>query len=275
MSTPGEVSRDLPGTIVVVAPHMDDELIGCGALLATGDVGMRSHVIYASDGSGSPASPWPWNRSDRSALARARRDEAAAGLEQLGLPPGHCHFLDLPDGALRSHRGELELRLRGSLQALQPDHLLVPFRYDFHPDHLAVAQAVKSLDRKHEIEASVLEYFAYARWKLLPGRDIRNQIRDDALLRFEPDDRARARKRKAFQAHASQTSRYYSWQKRVNLTPEFVEAHCGESEYLVRAQPGEHPDAIFLTSPQWIRVVHSVEPRLKRAKDLVLDLIRG
>jgi LmbE family N-acetylglucosaminyl deacetylase len=275
MSTPGEVSRDLPGTIVVVAPHMDDELIGCGALLATGDVGTRSHVIYASDGSGSPTSPWPWNRSDRAALAKARREEAAAGLQELGLPPGHCHFLDLPDGALESHRTELERRVRERLQVLRPDHLLVPFRYDFHPDHTAVAQAIQALHRQSETEADVLEYFAYARWKLLPGRDIRNQIRDDALLRFEPDDGARARKKRAFEAHASQTSLYYPWQKRINLTPDFVEAHCGEAEYLVRPEPGEHPDAIFLTSPQWIRIVHTVEPRLKRAKDLVLDLIRG
>jgi LmbE family N-acetylglucosaminyl deacetylase len=275
MSILGDAARDLPGTIVVVAPHMDDELIGCGALLATGDVGSRTHVIYASDGSRSPTSPWPWNRTDRPALAKARRKEAAAGLEELGLPPEHSHFLDLPDGGLRSRRAELESRLLERLRTLEPAHVLVPFRYDFHPDHLTVSQAVQTLDQRGEIRAQVLEYFAYARWKLLPGRDIRKQIHDDALLRFDPDAEARARKRRAFEAHASQTSHYYSWQKRVNLTPEFVEAHCAESEFLVPSEPGEHPDAIFRTSPRWIRIVHSAEPRMKRAKDFVLDLIRG
>jgi len=275
MIMPGDPARDLPGTIVIVAPHMDDELIGCGALLATDDVASRAHVVYASDGSLSPTSPWPWHKTDRAALAEARRNEAAKGLEQLGLPAGRAHFLDLPDGGLGSCRTELESRLLERLHALQPDHLLAPFRYDFHPDHLAVSQAVRGLDQRGEVKAQLLEYFAYARWKLLPGQDIRNHIRDDALLCFEPGEEARARKQRAFEAHASQTSRYYGWQKRVNLTPEFVAAHCAEAEFLVRPQPGEQPDAIFLTSPQWIRFVNAVEPRLKRAKDFVLAIVRG
>jgi LmbE family N-acetylglucosaminyl deacetylase len=275
MIMPGDPARDLPGTIVIVAPHMDDELIGCGALLATGDVGSRAHVIYASDGSLSPTSPLPWHRTDRAALAAARRREAANGLEELGLPPGRCHFLDLPDGQLGSCRAELESRLLERLQSLQPDHVLAPFRYDFHPDHLAVSQAVRALDERGKVRAQLLEYFAYARWKLLPGQDIRTHIRDESLLRFEPGAEARGRKKRAFEAHASQTSRYYAWQKRVNLTPEFVDAHCAEAEFLVRAQPGEHRDAIFLSSPHWIRFVNAVEPRLKRAKDFALAIVRG
>ena len=275
MIMPGDPARDLPGTIAIVAPHTDDELIGCGGLLATGDVASRSHVIYASDGSLSPSSPFPWHKSDRAALAGARRREAAAGLEEIGLPPGRGHFLDLPDGALGAHGPALESLLLERLVDLGPDHLLAPFRYDFHPDHMAVSRAVQALVRRGEVRARVLEYFAYARWKLLPGGDVRAHIRDEALLRFEPNAAARDRKRKAFEAHASQTSLYYPWQKRINLTPEFVEAHCAEAEFLVRPTPGDHPDAIFRSSPRWIRAVHSVEPRLKRAKDLALALVRG
>ena len=275
MSPRGDVTRDLPGRIVVVAPHMDDELIGCGALLATADVGARAHVIYASDGSRSPSSVWPWRAVDRTALAEARRREAMAGLERLGLPSGRAVFLGLPDGRLGARRGELESLLRDRLRDLDPDHVLVPFRYDFHPDHTAVADAVDTLVRGGDVPGQVLEYFAYARWKLLKGRDIRGHIREDALLRFEPDEDARARKRRAFEAHASQTSRFYAWQKRVNLTPEFVAAQCADAEYLVRRQPGEHPDAVFRTSARWIRLVHTCEPRMKRAKDLVMEVARG
>ena len=271
----GDPERDLSGTIVVVAPHMDDELIGCGGILASAGVAARAHVIYASDGSGSPASPYPWHRTDRAALARARQEEARAGLAELGLPPGHAHFLGLPDGTLQRRRPQLEQQLAIMLEELRPDRLLVPFRMDFHPDHLAVAAAARNLRSAGNLTAEVLEYFAYARWKLLPGGDIRGHIRDSALLRFELVPEALARKRKAFLAHASQTSRFYSWQKRVNLTPEFVDAHCTGPELLVRPDPAEHPDAIFTSSRRWIRTVHIVEPRLKRAKDFVLDLLRG
>jgi LmbE family N-acetylglucosaminyl deacetylase len=271
----GDPERDLPGTIAVVAPHMDDELIGCGGLLATEGVGRRAHVIYASDGSRSPTSPYPWRRTDRSALARAREEEARAGLAELGLPSGNAHFLGLPDGSLHRRRSQLEQELALKLATLDPDHLLVPFRMDFHPDHMAVATATRNLLDAGRINTELLEYFAYARWKLLPGRDIRGHIRDGALLCFDLASDALARKRRAFLAHSSQTSRFYPWQKRVNLTPEFVDVHCTGPEFLVRAGPGEHPDAIFTSSRLWIHTVHAVEPRLKRAKDLVLDLLRG
>jgi len=271
----GDSAHDLSGTIAVVAPHMDDELIGCGGILATDGVGRRAHVIYASDGSRSPTSPYPWRRTDRAALARAREEEARAGLDKLGLPPGNAHFLGLPDGSLQRRRSQLEELLALKLAALDPDHLLVPFRMDFHPDHLAVAAATRNLLDAGNITAEVLEYFAYARWKLLPGRDIRGHIRDGALLRFDLTPDALERKRQAFLAHSSQTSRFYPWQKRANLTPEFVDVHCTGPEFLVRPVPGEHPDAIFTSSRLWIHTVHTVEPRLKRAKDFVLDLLRG
>lgn len=267
--------RVLPGRIVVVAPHMDDELIGCGSILASLADASRAHVIYASDGSLSPSSPYPWRRVDRSALARTREQEARAGLRALGLPAEHAHFLGLLDGSLRHRREQLEERLDERITALAPDHLLVPFRMDCHPDHLAVAAAVHSLRDRGRVQAAVYEYFAYARWKLLRGGDVRGHLREDLLLRFEPSAEAAARKRAAFEAHASQTSLYYPWQKRANLTPAFVDAHFDQPEILLRNEPGAPLDAVFRGDTKWIHVVHAVEPRLKRSKDLVMDLLRG
>lgn len=264
--------QTLSGRIVVVAPHMDDELIGCGGILASLADGARAHVVYATDGAGSPASPYPWRRVDRTALAGVRQEEARAGLRALGLPDGHAHFLGLPDGRLQREREELRARLGRMLAELEPDHLLAPFRMDFHPDHLAVAAAIRQLDPH---DAQVWEYFAYARWKLLRGGDVRLHIREALLARFDLDAEAAARKRRAFEAHGSQTSRFFAWQKRANLTREFVDFHCERPEYLVRTGAVDDPDAVFEGSTWWIHAVHAVEPRLKRAKDRVLDLLRG
>ena len=259
----------------MVAPHMDDELIGCGGLLASLEDGSRAHVLYASDGAGSPASPYPWRRVDRAELALTREAEARQGLRELGLPAEHAHFLGLPDGRLRAERPSLDRRIEGALSELAPEHLLVPFRMDFHPDHLAVARSVAGLRERGGLRARVWEYFAYARWKLLRGGDVRGHIRDACLARIEVREEAAARKRRAFAAHRSQTTRFFDWQKRANLTDEFVDFHCSRPEFLVRTSEVEDPDDVFTGSVRWIHAVHAIEPRLKRTKDRVLDLLRG
>ena len=43
------------GTVLVVAPHMDDEALACGGLLAQLPDPTRIHVVYATDGTQSPA----------------------------------------------------------------------------------------------------------------------------------------------------------------------------------------------------------------------------
>ncbi|HSG43881.1 MAG TPA: PIG-L family deacetylase, partial [Anaerolineales bacterium] len=45
----------LTGTIVIVAPHMDDEALACGGLIAKLPDKQRIHLIYATDGMKSPA----------------------------------------------------------------------------------------------------------------------------------------------------------------------------------------------------------------------------
>jgi LmbE family N-acetylglucosaminyl deacetylase len=67
-----------------------------------------------------------------------RKNESVTALGLLGVPRENLRFLDLPEADLRSHTQELARLLREHLSVLRPDHVLVPFRYDRHPDHLAV-----------------------------------------------------------------------------------------------------------------------------------------
>jgi LmbE family N-acetylglucosaminyl deacetylase len=91
---PPETTRSF-GPTLVVAPHQDDESLGCGgtiALLRAAGVPVR--VLFISDGSGShPGS----RRYPPQALTALRNAEAREALALLGVDPAESTFLALPD----------------------------------------------------------------------------------------------------------------------------------------------------------------------------------
>ena len=84
---------DTAATTLVLAPHPDDEILGCGGLMSLIlGAGHQIHLTYITDGSAShPGHP---------GLAARRRAEALAATAQLGLPPGQVEFLNVRDGTL-------------------------------------------------------------------------------------------------------------------------------------------------------------------------------
>jgi len=267
--------RDLPGHLVVVAPHMDDELIGCGALLASLADGARASVVYVTDGSRSPEPPAPWHSVDREALARTRRREALAGLDVVGVPSANAHFLELPDGELRKQGDRLQRALGDALTNLEPCRVMIPFRMDRHPDHVAVHRAVLDLVENGGLHSEIHEYFVYSQWKLLPGGDIRSWVRSTLLRSLVPTEEARLAKRRALELHRSQSSCHFDWQRRPNLTPAFLDRVSWEPEIFLDTSRAPAGAAVFPRGKLRIRMTHRLEPALKHAKDRVLALVRG
>ena len=137
---PPETVRAL-GTVVVLAPHADDESLGGGGLLALlADAGQAAHVVVVTDGSrshpGSRAYPPP-------RLAALREAEAAAAVATLG-HAGRVHFLRHADCGLPSPGTDAfeqaADRLAALVARLGADTLLVPWRRDPHGDHEATWQ---------------------------------------------------------------------------------------------------------------------------------------
>ena len=132
---------------VVVAPHPDDEVLGCGGLLSLLVTRHRAglppdrapappvELVAVTDGEAShPGSPrWTPQR-----LAVQRRHERASGLRRLGLHVP-VHSLCVPDGHVAAHEDDLVLELCGRLRP--DDVLLTSWRLDGHPDHEATGRA--------------------------------------------------------------------------------------------------------------------------------------
>jgi LmbE family N-acetylglucosaminyl deacetylase len=107
-----------PDPVVVLAPHPDDEAIGCGGVLALSD---SPSVVYLTG-------------SDE------RRGEAESACGELGV--GEVVFLGLEEGRFEGN----EAVLAEALARLRPATLLLPWPLERQADHAAAARlAVRAL----------------------------------------------------------------------------------------------------------------------------------
>jgi len=122
--------------VLVVAPHYDDEVVGCGGLLAQlVDLGAEARVLFLSDGSGGVEEV-----GDRVAYAARRRAESSAALAALGV--ADAAHLGLPDGQLDRRVDEMTAAIRGELETRTPDLILAPSPLESTGDHQAAFAAL-------------------------------------------------------------------------------------------------------------------------------------
>lgn len=121
------------GRIAVLAPHPDDEVLGCGRLIAqAARRRMGLAVVVLTDGQAShPQS----DRFDAKERGRIRRGESRHGLGRLGAHRVALHFMGARDGRLSQEQRPLALALR--LQRLRARMILCSSPLDHHPDHQA------------------------------------------------------------------------------------------------------------------------------------------
>jgi LmbE family N-acetylglucosaminyl deacetylase len=136
------------GRALVLAPHPDDESLGCGGLLAAcAALGLAAQVIIVSDGSGS-------HRRSRgfpaARLVALRQQEARAAVAALGLDPADSiGFLDLPDTRVPSSGPAFEAAVAGLLRLVRtpPTAVFTTWPHDPHADHAATFALACALAR--------------------------------------------------------------------------------------------------------------------------------
>jgi LmbE family N-acetylglucosaminyl deacetylase len=264
-----EINPDLafPGTIAIVAPHMDDEALACGGMIARIASKGRIHLIYATDGMKSPAPIFPAIDRISPDLGEIRIQESIAAMRSLGVPLENLRFLRLPEAQLNENNPVHKEALIGAVREIKPDYIFIPFRYDRHPDHLAVNHILTEGYLHGLPTGQIIEYFVYHRWRLLPKRDIRKYIHPERL--YQVDIKAYSKpKREALSRYTSQTTCFYAWQTRPILTPVLLDEESANPEYFLFYQPDAPGAAVFTSLIPWIRIAHRLEPRLVKWKYL-------
>jgi N-acetylglucosamine malate deacetylase 1 len=229
-------ARILDGRLLVLAPHMDDETLACGGTILLHRRKPDVHCMFATDGAASPAPLLPWLGRPDAGIVERRRREAIAATARLGLPAGNLHFLGLPDGGLARHQAPLKKALDELVARLRPDFVFAPFRFDVHPDHVALNRAIRAVLGSLEAPPLLLEYFVYHRLRFVPGGDVRQAVRPGRLVGVDTAAVA-AEKREAVDSYASQTTIGYAWQDRPTLTEASLAERCAEPEFFLPTNP--------------------------------------
>lgn len=184
---------------LVLAPHPDDESLGCGGLLAASvAAGLEPSVLVVTDGSAShPGSAqFPPAR-----LAAVRQEEAIAAVAALGLGAERIGFLGVPDSRAPHDGPKFEAavaEVAAAAAARGTGVLLAPWRHDPHRDHVAVHRIAAEVARR-----SGLGHLAYPVWGMTLPKEASLQGPEPCGWRLDVRQWLPA-KRMAVQAHRTQ-----------------------------------------------------------------------
>jgi LmbE family N-acetylglucosaminyl deacetylase len=142
-STPVE-DKISGNNVLVIAPHQDDESIGCAGTIIkhVRDGGHLEIVFCTSD--------------------NARAEETREATKILGSSVNH--FFQFEVGTLHSLNSALASRFTSVFKKSNPDVIFLPFMLDNHADHIAISRAFVKSYKQNPIDCLV---YAYPVWGTL------------------------------------------------------------------------------------------------------------
>jgi LmbE family N-acetylglucosaminyl deacetylase len=149
---------------IIFSPHPDDATLGCGGVISRRlREGKETHIVYMTDGrnshlltSGIKDNPTPLQ------LKGLRKDEAQNAQQILGNKTESLHFFDIEDGILLLNKKTALKKTRELLNAVRPSLVLVPYRFDGHPDHTATYDVVVKAVETGERQIACYQYFIWS-----------------------------------------------------------------------------------------------------------------
>jgi LmbE family N-acetylglucosaminyl deacetylase len=130
--------------VLVVAPHMDDDVIGPGGTLALHRrQGSSVSIVFCAAGKTPEAD-------------RTRKAEARAAADFMGFE--RVDWLDLPEGALSPNEGRLSTLLEKLVREQRPEQIFCPYVSDHHRYHSAVAVALAAALERARWQGEVWSY---------------------------------------------------------------------------------------------------------------------
>lgn len=141
---------------LIVAPHPDDETLGCGGAIALlRSLNCNVQVLVISNGTLShPRSrKYPADR-----LLALRETETLSALKLLGVEANAVTFCRMQDGSISTQYQSAVASCRGYITEVAPQIIFLPWRYDPHADHRATWKLIKAALHDLHLSPRLIEY---------------------------------------------------------------------------------------------------------------------
>jgi LmbE family N-acetylglucosaminyl deacetylase len=162
-----EIPQD--GKLLVLSPHLDDAVFGCGELIAHFRDATVLTVLAGAPAGFDELTPWDASSgfvNAQEAIVLRRREDRAA-LEVLGASP---RWLDFCDSQYRHTPSPKDIvqALVETMKQLTPSTVCIPAGL-FHSDHELVHEAALSLLQKHDGAAVTWLMYEEPSYRRVPG----------------------------------------------------------------------------------------------------------
>jgi LmbE family N-acetylglucosaminyl deacetylase len=197
---------------LVLAPHPDDETLGCGAtIMRKLETETAVQVVVISDGATWP----PWREpADNIAIRDA---ELRASCRILGLPDDAVTHLDFPETRLDTVGDALVDAVADAVRAHAPDEVFVTSEADPHSDHAALGRAAG-----RALHGSPARLLAYPIWQWERPRSWRRTVTAASAAETVSTDGYLERKTTAIAVFHSQMSAAMGGEQTEGLTESFL-----------------------------------------------------
>ncbi|MCF2442571.1 PIG-L family deacetylase [Dyadobacter sp. CY345] len=164
--------RDL-GVSIVMAPHPDDETLGCGGTMALlRKLEIPVHFIFVSDGTMSHPNS---KKFPASKLRELREKEAENAVLTLGGDKECIEFLRIKDRSVPypddAGFAEIVEKLVKIITDIKPETIFIPWQNDPHPDHKATWEIISEVKKHLKFNRRILEYPIWL-WELGNPEDV-------------------------------------------------------------------------------------------------------
>lgn len=144
--------------ILIIAPHPDDEVLGCGALIHAAISRNRDVKVVLMTGGERLATNKKLTKEE---LIAKRRNLTKKANATLGLTPPNITFLDYKDGGISPEDTTQTERLINLINDFKPQQVFVSSYYDTFADHIQCKQVLETIRHNHHIAFDLYEYLVW------------------------------------------------------------------------------------------------------------------
>lgn len=139
---------DYNDRILVLAPHPDDETLGCGGIISYfKSINIKVHVVLFTNGE---------KGGRQKNIADIRRAEFIEACNIIGVD--YMYFLNYVDGELSTKKECLEAEIEKMVSHIQPHFIFSPYILDASNDHSIVTEVTK------KVVKNKISLFMYEVW---------------------------------------------------------------------------------------------------------------